>query len=206
VVLENFTTMKLILASASPRRAEILRDAGINFEIRTSRIDESRPPGEPAHAIVARLAESKARAAVPLLDADMRSCIVLGADTVVELGGEIFGKPRNEEHAREMLTKLSGRTHHVLTSIFLLRLPDGATRAAVENTAVTFAPLHPEEIDTYVGTGEPLDKAGAYAVQGIAGRYILRIDGCYFNVVGLPLAKLYGFLRELDWRPGTTEK
>jgi septum formation protein len=99
-----------------------------------------------------------------------------------------------------MLTKLSGRTHHVLTGIFLLRLPDGATRAWVENTAVTFATLHAEEIDAYVESREPLDKAGGYAVQGIAGRYIPKIDGCYFNVVGLPLARLYTFIRELDWR------
>ncbi len=99
-----------------------------------------------------------------------------------------------------MLAKLSGRTHHVLTGIFLLRLPGNATRAAVEISAVTFAPLGEKEIDAYVATGEPLGKAGAYAIQGIAGRYIPRIEGCYFNVVGLPLARLYALLRELGWR------
>ena len=147
--------------------------------------------------MVARLAEAKARAAAAVQDAGTPACIILGADTAVELDGEILGKPRNAAHAREMLTKLSGRTHHVLTGIFLLRLPDGATRAGIENTAVTFAPLRREEIDAYVESGEPLDKAGAYAVQGLAGRYIPKIDGCYFNVVGLPLAKLYAFLGEL---------
>ena len=189
---------KVVLASASPRRVEILRDAGIEFETCATRVDESRLTGETAQAMVARLAEAKARAAAALHDANLPARIIVGADTVVELEGEILGKPRNEEHAREMLAKLSGRTHHVLTGIFLLRLPDGATRAAIDNTAVTFAPLSREEIDAYVESGETLDKAGAYAVQGIAGRYIPKIDGCYFNVVGLPLARLYAMLRELD--------
>jgi len=157
-------------------------------------------PGETAPAMVARLAEAKARAAGSLHDTGTSACIIVGADTAVELDGEILGKPRNEEHAREMLTKLSGRTHHVLTGIFLLRLPDGATREGTEDTAVTFAPLRREEIDACVESGEPLDKAGAYAIQGVAGRYIPKIDGCYFNVVGLPLARLYALLRELDWR------
>jgi septum formation protein len=124
----------------------------------------------------------------------------VGADTTVELDGEIFGKPRDSAHARQMLAQLSGRTHHVLTGIFLLRLPGNASRAAVEKSAVTFAPLNEKEIDAYVATGEPLGKAGAYAIQGIAGRYIPKIEGCYFNVVGLPLARLYTLLRELGWR------
>jgi septum formation protein len=192
--------MKLILASSSPRRAEILRQAGIVFEIRATEIDETALPGEPAQAMVARLAEAKARAAAAQIDAGPRECIVVGADTTVELDGEILGKPRDSASAREMLAKLSGRTHHVLTGIFLLRLPGGATQAAVENSAVTFAPLDENELDAYVATGEPLGKAGAYAIQGIAGRYIPRIEGCYFNVVGLPLGRLYTLLRELGWR------
>lgn len=191
---------KILLASASPRRAQILRDAGIGFETRATRVDESPVPGEAVHAMVARLAEAKVRAAAALLDTDTRVGIVIGADTAVELDGEIFGKPRNAEEARQMLTKLSGRTHRVLTGIFLLRLPDGAIRSGIEKTAVTFTPLSREEIDAYVESAEPLDKAGAYAVQGIAGRYIPKIDGCYFNVVGLPLARLYAYLEELGWR------
>jgi septum formation protein len=99
-----------------------------------------------------------------------------------------------------MLASLSGRTHSVLTGVFLLRLPGNATRAAVENSAVTVVPLDENEIDAYVATGEPLGKAGAYAIQGIAGRYIPKIEGCYFNVVGLPLARLYALLRELGWK------
>ena len=192
--------MKLILASSSPRRAEVLRDAGIAFEISPSQIDESRLPGEPAQIMVTRLAEAKARAAVAGVTRSQTDCIVIGADTAVELGGEIFGKPRDAADAREMLAALSGRTHRVLTGIFLIRLPDDVTRSAVESTSVALLALEREEIEAYVATGEPLDKAGAYAIQGRAGRYIPKIEGCYFNVVGLPLARLHALLRELGWQ------
>ena len=192
--------MKIILASSSPRRAEILREAGIPFEIRATHVDETPLPGEAARGMVARLAEAKARASAAEIGAVLRDCIIVGADTAVELGGEILGKPRDSAHAREMLARLSASTHHVHTGIFLLRLPGNATRAAVENSAVTFAPLSEKEIDTYVASGEPMGKAGAYAIQGIAGRYIPRIEGCYFNVVGLPLARVYALLRELGWQ------
>ena len=192
--------MKIILASSSPRRAEILSDAGISFEICATEVDEAALPGETAQSMVARLAEAKARAAAGQLGVSANECIVVGADTTVELKGEILGKPRDSAHAREMLAKLSGRTHHVLTGIFLLRFPDLAARAAVEISAVTFAPLSDEEIEAYATTGEPMGKAGAYAIQGLAGRFIPKIEGCYFNVVGLPLAKLYALLRELGWR------
>ncbi len=196
----GYNIVKIILVSSSPRRAEILRDAGIAFEICATQIDEAALPGETALAMVARLAEAKAREAAAQMDAGSRECILVGADTTVVLDDEILGKPRDAAQAREMLAKLSGRTHHVLTGIFLLRLPGGATRAAVENSAVTFAPLGQKEIDDYLTTGEPLGKAGAYAIQGVAGRYVSRIEGCYFNVVGLPLARLYVLLRELGWR------
>jgi len=192
--------MEIILASSSPRRAEILREAGIAFQICATHIDETPIPGETARAMVARLAEAKARAAAVQIGASMRECIIVGADTTVELDGEIIGKPRDSADAREMLSRLSGRTHHVLTGIFVLQLPGNAARAAVENSAVTFGPIGEEEIDAYVATAEPLDKAGAYAIQGLAGRYIPRIEGCYFNVVGLPLARVYGLLRGLGWR------
>jgi septum formation protein len=193
--------MKLVLASTSPRRAEILRNAGIHFEVYGTNVDEAVRPGETARAMVARLAEAKARAAAAQLSEVPGNGIVVGADTTVELNGEIFGKPGDAAHASEMLTKLSGRTHHAVTGIFLLRLPDNQSRAVVEDSAVTFAPLTPTEIDEYVSTGEPFGKAGGYAVQGIAGRFIPRIEGCYFNVVGLPLATLCSLLRGLGW-PG----
>jgi nucleoside triphosphate pyrophosphatase len=192
--------MKIILASFSPRRAEILRDAEIPFEICAAPIDEAELPGETARTMVARLAEAKARAVAAQIDATTRDCFIVGADTTVELGGEILGKPRDAAHAREMLAMLAGRTHHVLTGIFVLRLPGNSERSAVEDTSVTFAPLSKEEIDAYVATAEPLGKAGAYAIQGLAGRFIPGIEGCYFNVVGLPLARLYALLRELGWK------
>ena len=196
----GYNIVKIILASSSPRRAEILRHAGIAFEIRAPQIDETALPGERARAMVARLAEAKARATAAQIGGAVRECIVVGADTTIELGGEILGKPGDSSHAREMLAKLSGRTHHVLTGLFLLRSPGGAIRACIEESAVTFAPIDEKEIDDYVATTEPLGKAGAYAIQGLAGRYIPRIEGCYFNVVGLPLARLYALLRELGWR------
>lgn len=192
--------MKIILASTSPRRAEILHDAGIAFAICGTQVEEAPLPGESAQAMVARLAEAKARAAAAQIRDDAGDYVVVGADTAVELDGEILGKPRDAAHAREMLAKLSGRTHHVLTGIFLLQLPGGATRAAVESSAVAFTPLNEKEIGAYVASGEPMDKAGAYAIQGLAGRFIPRIEGCYFNVVGLPLATLYALLHELGWQ------
>jgi septum formation protein len=192
--------MKLILASSSPRRAELLRDTGIAFEVRATPVDEAERPGESAQTMVARLAEAKARAAARQIAANAGDCIVIGADTTVALDDEILGKPDDAAHARKMLAALAGRTHRVLTGIFLIRLPDGATRATVETTSVTFAAITPEEIAAYLASGEPMDKAGAYGIQGVAGRYISGIEGCYFNVVGLPLARLYVLLRELGWR------
>lgn len=197
--------MKIILASASLRRAEIFRNAGIAFEVCETRVDETPLPGETARVMVARLAEAKTRDAAARLETDVDDRIIAGADTTVELDGEILGKPRDEDHARQMLEMLSGRTHHVLTGMFLLRVPDQQTRAAIESSAVTFAALSPEEIRGYVSTGEPFGKAGGYAVQGIAGRFIPRVLGCYFNVVGLPLSRTYMMLRELGWPAGIRE-
>ncbi len=191
--------MRLILASSSPRRAEVLRDAGIAFEVYGPQVEEARHPNEAVEKMVARLAEAKARAAAESVG-EKNHAIIICADTAVELDGEIFGKPRDAADAREMLSYLSGRTHYVLTGIFAVRLPDGATRSAVERTAVTLALLDPIEIEAYVTSGEPFGKAGGYAIQGRAGRYIPRIEGCYFNVVGLPLARLYALLGDLGWR------
>jgi septum formation protein len=192
--------MKIILASSSPRRAEILRDAGIPFTICSAAIDETPLPNEAAPAMVARLAEAKARTVTALLQPADHDCIVIGADTTVELNGEILGKPDDAAHAREMLLKLSGQTHRVVTGIFLLRLPKNIARSAVEISSVTFASLSDDEISAYILSREPMGKAGGYAIQGIAGRFIPKIEGCYFNVVGLPLAKVYTLLNELGWR------
>ena len=188
--------MKLILASSSPRRAEILANAGLPFSVLSSAVDESPYPGESPAALVQRLANAKAdlvtaRAVGP--------AIVLAADTIVVLDDRILGKPASLEDARHMLRQLSGRTHSVLTGVSLIRLPDGERRQFIESTLVHFRPVTEEEISAYLATEEPLDKAGAYAIQGQAGRYIPRIEGCYFNVVGLPLSRVLAELKFLGW-------
>jgi len=193
--------MKLILASASPRRAQILRDAGIRFEIARANVNERRRLGESALVMTRRLAQAKAQIIAKKLGKKPVRAIVIGADTTVEVKGELLGKPQSFAGARKMLRKLAGRTHRVVTSVAAIRLPDHAEVIVTETTRVRFAPLSAEDIAEYVATGEPLDKAGAYAVQGIGGRFIESIDGCYFNVVGLPLARLYRMLSGLGWRP-----
>ncbi|MGH9468210.1 MAG: Maf family protein [Terriglobales bacterium] len=182
---------RLILASASPRRRELLEAAGWEVEVRPANVDETRMPQEPAPAYVQRLAHSKAA----VIAASSPGICVLGADTVVTLDGEVFGKPGDDAAARTMLTRLAGQTHDVLTGVCLLR--DGQERCAVEVTRVAFAPLSAAEIDAYVATGEPRDKAGAYAIQGRAACFIPRIEGSYSNVVGLPLALVRRFWNEL---------
>jgi septum formation protein len=193
--------MKLILASASPRRAQILRDAGLRFEIARANVSERRRQGETARMMTRRLAEAKARTVVNKLRNKSAEAIVVGADTIVEVQGELLGKPCSPHDARQMLSKLAGRTHRVVTSIAAIRLPDRAQAIATESTLVRFAHLTAREIAAYVNSGEPLDKAGAYGIQRIGGRFIEKIDGCYFNVVGLPLARLYRMLINLGWQP-----
>jgi septum formation protein len=188
--------MKLILASGSPRRAEILRDAGYPFTILSSAIDETPFANESPENLVQRLADTKAdlvaaRAVGP--------AVIIAADTEVVLDGHVLGKPRTSDDARNMLAKLSGRTHSVITGVTLIRLPDAERRCFVETTQVQFAKIPDEEILRYLATGEPFDKAGSYAIQGRAGRYVPRIEGCYFNIVGLPLARLAVVLAELGW-------
>jgi septum formation protein len=183
----------LVLASQSPRRAEILRQAGIPFAIRIAQVDETPLADEPPEHYVRRLAEAKALA----VDAAAEE-IVLGADTTVVVGSEMLAKPADPADARRMLEALAGRCHKVLTGICLRRgtelLQDCAT------TQVWFAPLSPREIEDYVASGEPMDKAGAYGIQGLASKFIERIDGCYFNVVGLPVALVYRHLGTLEAR------
>jgi septum formation protein len=193
--------MKLILASASPRRAQILRDAGVPFTVLSSAVDETPFPEETPQQHVERLANAKAELVAARA---VGPAIVIAADTVVSLEGQILGKPRSTDEARFMLERLSGRAHTVLTGVALVRLPDVERRSFVESTLVHFAPLQEDDIVQYLATDEPYDKAGAYAVQGRAGRYIPRIDGCYFNVVGLPLAHLMQELRELGWSEEST--
>jgi septum formation protein len=191
--------MKLILASASPRRAEILRNAGIQFEIRKTDVDESRIVGELPGDYVRRLALAKALSAATEYRDPVDETLILGADTVVVVDADILGKPASQDDARSMLRRLSGRIHEVHTGLALLRKPGAEQRVVEEITRVHFAPLTDREIEDYIATGEPFDKAGAYGIQGIGGRYVTRIEGCYFNVMGLPLARLWSLLRELGW-------
>jgi len=188
--------MKLILASASTRRAEILHDAGLSFVVLSSAVDETPIPGESPQELVQRLANAKAELVAARA---VGPAIVIAADTEVLLDAHVLGKPRTSEDARQMLLKLSGRTHSVITGVTLIRLPDAERRSFIETTHVHFAPIPEEEITRYLATGEPFDKAGSYAIQGRAGRYVPRIEGCYFNIVGLPLARLCQTLTELGW-------
>jgi len=178
----------LILASASPRRSELLRNAGIDFSVRVSNIEEVYRKDEPAIDYVRRLAREKANA-VPLNPGEM----ILAADTVVEVDGRILEKPQDEEDARQMLRQLSGKPHFVHTGIFLR---SGEHQVSdVSTTAVYFLPMTDQEITDYVASEEPMDKAGAYAIQGGASKFIDRIEGCYFNVVGLPVSKVWQLIQ-----------
>jgi len=191
--------MRLVLASASPRRAELLTSAGFTFEALAVDADEYLRPGEAPPAYVRRLAGEKSARGLDLLRD--RDVIVLGADTAVVLDGEILGKPRDDADARAMLRRLSGQRHEVLTGVSLRTAGD--EMGLVEATSVWFARLTPDAIAWYVSTGEGRDKAGAYAIQGLASRFIPRIDGSYSNVVGLPVAAVAGLLQELNRRhPG----
>ncbi len=187
--------MNLILASASPRRREILATLGVPFTIRTADADEScdiADPGARVEAIAAR----KCMAALDALRADgdiPDGTVILAADTLVTLDGIFLGKPRDAADAADMITRLQGKTHTVASGICLWY--KGRTVTTHELTGVTFAPMTPAEVDAYIATGESMGKAGAYAIQGYAARFISRIDGDYFNVVGLPVHRLY---RTLD--------
>jgi septum formation protein len=181
----------LVLASASPRRAEILRAVGWPFEAQPPDVDESLRPGESAPDYVQRLALTKAEA----IAATRLFGLVLGADTVVVADDVILGKPRDEEDARLMLRRLSGKWHEVLTGVALVCAEDKRCRVAYEQTHVRFGVMSEREIEGYVATGEPLDKAGAYAVQGGAALFIEAIDGDYWNVVGLPVRSVYKLAR-----------
>ena len=190
------SSMRLILASASPRRAELLRAAGVEFDTVITDVDETLRPGESAAAYVRRLASAKSAAAAHAGDA--REAVVLGADTTVVVDGDILGKPRDEADAAAMLRRLSGRRHEVMTGT---SLRGGRTEVVdVETTAVFFSPLSDEDVAWYVASGEGRDKAGAYAIQGLASRFVPRIEGSYTNVVGLPVESVIRALTEIRRR------
>lgn len=183
----------LILASRSPRRAELLRQAGFDFIVKPADVDETCRPREKPELYVRRIAEEKARA----VQAGPED-VVLGADTAVVIDREILGKPSDDPDAVRMLEALSGRKHEVLTGICVQRGREMKVDWAV--TLVWFAELSTREISEYVSSGEARDKAGAYAIQGLASKFIERIDGSYTNVVGLPISLVYKLLR--NWEPG----
>jgi septum formation protein len=190
--------MNLLLASSSPGRIELLRNAGFDFEVVPSGIDEGVPiPEELPEDYARRLARAKA------LRVAARSpfgSLVLGADTIVTIGGLILGKPSGPFDATRMLRMLSGQTHEVITAICLVRTPDQIAALKRETTFVTLRELNEDEIRTYVASREPLDKAGAYAIQGLASKFVTHISGCYFNVVGLPISLVYEILKTLPER------
>jgi len=197
--------MKLILASSSPRRAEVMRNAGFVFEVRPADVDETRQAHEAAEAYVSRIAKAKAETVAQRVRAAGERAIVIAADTTVVAEGQILGKPRDADDARRMLRLFSGKTHEVLTALCVINIPTGKEALHVERTRVDFLKMSEEEIESYIQIGEPFDKAGAYGIQGIAGRFATSIEGCYFNVLGLPLSRLWTTLQELGWKEvGTT--
>jgi septum formation protein len=188
----------LVLASASPRRQELLRNAGIAFTVHPANIPEAPLSGESPRACAERLAREKARAVFN----QQPGKLVLGADTIVVIEDKILGKPRDQADAARMLRLLSGRTHQVITGVCLAlrtenqKLETGFEDTRSETTLVTMTTLNDEDIHSYIASGEPMDKAGAYAIQGRASRWIPKIDGDYFNVVGLPVALVQKMLQE----------
>ena len=183
-LLEHFP--KIVLASKSPRRANLLSQIGLEIEICPSRVDESEAVHVPPETWVQKLALEKAKA----VSANLKNGLVIGADTVIVINQQVIGKPEHVEHAIEILTQLSGTFHEVMTGVALVDLDRRREIVWREITVVQFRKLYPREILAYAGSGEVLDKAGAYGVQGRAGAFVERIEGCYFNVVGLPLASL----------------
>jgi septum formation protein len=187
--------MTLVLASASPRRRELLAAAGLSFEIDPVDVDERRFDGESPEAYVERVARLKAETGA----GRWPDAVVLGADTAVVVEGDVLGKPGSREDAAAMLGRLSGRSHDVLTGIAVSGA--GGTRSRVERTTVWFGALSDADIQWYVASGEPMDKAGAYAIQGLASRFVPRIEGSYSNVVGLPVAAVLQLLQEVGHPP-----
>ncbi len=184
----------VILASQSPRRRELLSLVGIPHAVRPADIDEAYLPGEPPAAHAERLAREKAA----VVSRENPDALVIGSDTIVVVDGEVLGKPRDVAHAEQMLSRLSGRSHTVMTAVAVHWRE--AERSAVEHVGVTFHPLSTEDIRAYIATGEPMDKAGAYGIQGYGATIVQRVDGDYFAVMGLPLQRLVRLMRELGAR------
>ena len=190
--------MKIILASASPRRRELLTQIGLEFQVVVSNVEEKVTATSPA-AVVEELSGQKAEGVLQMMGAQEQDCLIIGSDTIVAVDGKILGKPKDAEDAKSMLGLLQGRAHEVYTGVTVLKVNAGdiESRTFHECTKVLFFPMTEEEIDTYVATNDPLDKAGAYGIQGFCARYISGIEGDYNNVVGLPVGRLYQEIK--DW-------
>jgi septum formation protein len=190
----TFVSRTIVLASASPRRASLLQAIGLEFTVSPSDVDETALDGEAPGPMAERLARAKVTAVPPLPSPSL----VIAADTVVVVDGTLFGKPRDDADARRMLRMLSGRTHEVITAIALRARPEEEIACESVTSRVTFAPLSEDEIAWYIATGEGADKAGAYALQGIGALFVTSVEGSYTNVIGLPLDRIYPYLRR--WR------
>jgi septum formation protein len=188
----------LILASASPRRRELLAGAGVAFEVEPADVAEERRPGETPAAFATRLALEKA-AAVARRSDGVAARLVLGADTIVVLGDEVLGKPDDAAHALELLERLAGREHRVLTAVAVVESGSGRSFQALVESRVTLRRASMQELRRYVAGGEPLDKAGAYALQGEGRRFVTRVEGSESNVIGLPLEETLALLRAAGW-------
>ena len=186
---------KIVLASTSPRRAELLKQIGIEFELASGNVQEQPHPDEAPADYITRLARAKVMAVAE----ERESGLIIGADTVVVLDGQLLGKPKDEPDAERMLRSLSGRWHAVMTGVALYDVATGQEVADFDKTLVRFARLSNQEIEWYVKTGEPMDKAGAYGIQGLGGLFVDEIAGNYYNVVGLPLPLVYRLARRLGY-------
>jgi len=188
---------RLILASASPRRLSLLRELGLSPAVLPAEVDERARSGETPEGYVLRLAEAKCRAIAHLQRGSEPPCLIVAADTAVVIGERALGKPANADEAKEMLRLLRGKRHEVLTGVFLMRTDDGRHAGGVAATALLFRDYDEREIEEYVATGEPLDKAGAYAIQGGGGKLAEMVQGSWSNVVGLPLERLPLWMRRI---------
>jgi septum formation protein len=188
------TAPRVVLASQSPRRRELLTLVGIKHEVRPADIDESYLAGEQPHAHAERLAREKVEA----VSRDVPDALVIGSDTIVVVDGDVLGKPRDEAHAAAMLARLSGRSHIVITAVAVEWR--SVVRSSVEEVGVTFHPMTSSEIEAYIATREPMDKAGAYGIQGYGATIVERVDGDYFAVMGLPLQRLVRLMAQIGVR------
>lgn len=185
--------MRIVLASASPRRRALLAQMGLQFEVIPSDQDEEAIDGLPPHKLAVELAHKKVESVARMLQG---SALIIGADTIVVKGHKVLGKPRDEEDALRMLMELQGQTHEVITGLAVMEVPGRKCVTDYEKTVVEMGSLTRREIEGYIKTGEPMDKAGAYGIQGLGGLLIKRIEGCYYNVVGLPIHRLWTILKE----------